>query len=85
MSLIKNDIELKECTFEDFKRVYEYDFSKLTNIWQDIEYVKNSPERIKELFDGINSELENQNNIESSIKKFNKETVIKEWINIIEK
>lgn len=26
-----------------------------------------------------------QNNIESSIKKFNKETIIKEWINIIEK
>ena len=63
MSLIKNDIELKECTFEDFKKVYEYDFSKLTNIWQDIEYVKNSLERIKELFDDINSELENQNNI----------------------
>ena len=63
MSLIKNDIELKECTFDDFKKVYEYDFSKLTNIWQDIEYVKNSLERIKELFDDINSELENQNNI----------------------
>ena len=42
MSLIKNDIELKECTFEDFKKVYEYDFSKLTNIWQDIEFEKNS-------------------------------------------
>ena len=29
--------------------------------------------------------MQYQNNIESSIKKFNKETVIKEWINIIEK
>ena len=62
MNLINNDIELKECTFEDFEKVYEYDFSKLTNIWQDMEFEKNSPERIKELFDGINNELNNQNN-----------------------
>ena len=62
MNLINNDIVLKECTYEDFKKVYEHDFSKLTNIWQNIEYVKNSSEKIKKLFDGINSELENQNN-----------------------
>ena len=53
---------LKECTYEDFEKVYEYDFSKLTNIWEDIEFVKNSQKRIKELFDNINSELDSQNN-----------------------
>ena len=62
MNLGSNDIKLKNCTFEDFKKVYEYDFSKLTNIWQDIEYVKNSPERIKELFENINNELDDQDN-----------------------
>ena len=62
MNLSDGNIELRKCTFDDFKKVYEYDFSKLTNIWQDIEYVKNSNERIKELFDNINKELDNQNN-----------------------
>ena len=62
MNLGSNDIKLKNCTFEDFKKVYEYDFSKLTNIWQEIEYVKNSHERIKELFDDINKELNSQEN-----------------------
>ena len=62
MNLSNGNIELKKCTFDDFEKVYEYDFSKLTNIWQDIEYVKNSHDRIKKLFDGINKELDNQIN-----------------------
>ena len=62
MNLINNDIVLKECTYEDFEKVYEYNFSKLTNIWEDIEYVKNSQKMIRELFDNINSELDSQNN-----------------------
>ena len=57
-----NDIKLKKCIFEDFKKVYEYNFSKLTNIWQEIEYVKNSPEEIKKLFEIINNELDYQDN-----------------------
>ena len=62
MNLNNSDIELRSCVFEDFEKVYEYDFSKLTNIWQNIEYIKNSPERINKLFDDINSELEKQDN-----------------------
>ena len=41
MNLNNNDIELRKCTFDDFIKVYEYDFCKLTSIWEDIEYVRN--------------------------------------------
>ena len=38
---------LKECTFEDFKKVYEYDFTRLRNIDGEFEYVKYDPEQLK--------------------------------------
>lgn len=62
MNLNNNDIELRKCTFDDFIKVYEYDFSKLTSIWEDIEYVKNSHEKIRDIFDSIKKELASQNN-----------------------
>ena len=62
MNLNNNDIELRKCTFNDFIKVYEYDFNKLTSIWQDIVYVKNSHEKIRDIFNSIKKELDSQNN-----------------------
>ena len=38
---------LKKGTFEDFKKVYEYDFTRLKNIAGEFEYIKNDEEKLK--------------------------------------
>ena len=39
--------------YNDYISVYEYDFRKLTNIWEDIQFVKNSLDKIESLFNDI--------------------------------
>lgn len=38
---------LKKGTFEDYKKVYEYDFTRLRNIAGEFEFVKYEPEKLK--------------------------------------
>ena len=38
---------LKKGTYEDYVKVYEYDFSRLRDIAGEFEFVKNDPEKIK--------------------------------------
>ena len=38
---------LKQGTYEDYVKVYEYDFTRLRNIGGEFEYVKNDPEKLK--------------------------------------
>ena len=38
---------LKKGSFEDYKKVYEYDFTRLRNIAGEFEFVKYDPEKLK--------------------------------------
>lgn len=59
MPILKIDnIILKPGNLDDYIKVYEYDFSKLTGIWEDIIYKKNTLSDIKSIYEII----ENQNN-----------------------
>lgn len=62
-----DNIILKSGSLEDYLKVYEYDFSKLTGIWDDIIYEKNSKENIEAIF----NEIKNQNNTYSWIIYYN--------------
>ena len=42
---------LKKGNYDDFSRVYEYDFTRLKNIEGEFMFVKNNPEDIKLFFD----------------------------------
>ena len=51
---------LNEGTFEDFSKVYEYDFNYLNNIWNDeTKLIKNSSKKIEELYNLINNQEDN--------------------------
>lgn len=62
-----DNIVLKSGSLEDYLKVYEYDFSKLTGIWDDILFEKNFKENIEAIF----NEIENQNNTYSWIIYYN--------------
>lgn len=69
--LFGDNIELKKPTLDDYMIVYEYDFRKLTNIWEEIQYVKNTSKHIEKIF----LEIESQNDIYSWIIFYNDKPV----------
>ena len=50
---------LKKGTYEDYVKVYEYDFSRLRNIAGEFEFVKNDPEKLK----GIEKYSDEEDNV----------------------
>ena len=54
-----NNLIIKRGTYEDYLKVYEYDFTKLRNTNGEFEYIKNSVDKIKEYSDYHNNEKNN--------------------------
>ncbi len=52
-----DNIQLKKINYEDFKKIFEYDYKHLAGVWFDkVEYIYNSAEEIDKLYKEITKE-----------------------------